>query len=95
MSFAKASQDWGGRRKLNPDNAPRVSRQDILGFAQQHAIVVRREGLGMWFRLDGSTWYTIGQTNYLAMECLRRLTRAEPDAPSAPADAPSSAALCI
>lgn len=75
-------QDWGGRRKLNPDDAPRVSGKQVREKAAALGIEVKNKGLygrgGMWFwkRPDGQ-WYTLEQTNYLAMEQLRRIEKAE------------------
>ena len=66
-------QDWGGRRKENPPNAPRITSCEVTEFAQQNDIETRREGLGMWFYLKDSIWYTLGQTNYLALTHLTRL----------------------
>lgn len=71
-------QDWGGRRKLNPDDAPRVSGKQVRAKATSLGIEIKNEGLygrgGMWFwkRPDGK-WYTLGQTNYLAIEQLSRI----------------------
>lgn len=72
-------QDWGGRRPLNPTNVPRVTYKQVEAYAEKHNMEVRREGYvwasGMWMgRLKGSNiWRTIGQTNYLALECMKEI----------------------
>ena len=73
MSFATNHQDWGGRRKANPDNAPRVTRQEVIDLANNCDIEIKRAGLGIWFFKSEGTWYTLGQTNYLALRQLRQL----------------------
>ena len=73
MSFATRHQDWGGRRKANPDNAPRVTRQQVIDMAYRHDIEIKRASLGMWFYKNDCTWYTLGQTNYLALRQLRQM----------------------
>lgn len=76
ISFAKGSQDWGGRRKLNPDDAPRVDREDVRKFAHSYSISVKREGLGMWWRMDvNGKWWTLGMTNYLALKEIKRFVK--------------------
>ena len=70
---SECGRDWGGRRKLNPDNCPHVSGKDVREYAQKHNIKIMREGLGMWFFFDGKTRYTLGQTNFLALEWLKRI----------------------
>lgn len=77
MSFAKNSQDWGGRRKVNPDNVPKISRKDVLSEAKKLGVEIRREGLGMWlvYIEEKHNWYTLGQTNHLALENLQRFDR--------------------
>ena len=65
-------RDWGGRRKLNPDNAPRVTRNQVLDFAATHGLKVKRDGNSSWLHFRNGTWYSCGMTNYLA---LRRLER--------------------
>lgn len=66
--------DWGGRRKLNPDNAARVTRQQVLKYAADHRIEVKRDGLGsgMWFFKRGPVWCTLGQTNYIALRWMQK-----------------------
>lgn len=75
-------QDWGGRRRINPIDAPKVSKQDVYTFAEKHGINVQRaittgSGLypsnqGPWWRFDRikEEWLTCGNTNY---ECIHHL----------------------
>lgn len=76
-------QDWGGRRKSNPDNAPRVTRIQVEKFAEEHGYEIEREGYwwasDMWKgRIKGTAvWRTLGQTNYLALEQLKYLVSEE------------------
>ena len=65
-------RDWGGRHKVNPPNAPRVTRQDVIDFALSLNVEVKRLGQGMWMKKVGEEWYTCGQTNYLALRNLRK-----------------------
>jgi len=77
MSFAKGSQDWGGRRKENPEGAPRVTRQDVLDRARELGLQVKRDGLygmsGRWLYLDGKAWRGLGNTNFRAVERMRAM----------------------
>jgi hypothetical protein len=66
-------QDWGGRRQLNPDNCPKISGSQVRQHAKELNITVKRDGLGMWFYYSNNVWYTLGQTNYLALHCLERV----------------------
>lgn len=70
-------QDWGGRRPLNPPNAPKVTGNMLFQYAKEHNIKIKRDGYwwasGMWMYCDNEKWFTAGQTNYLAMETLKRL----------------------
>jgi hypothetical protein len=79
MGFAKGSQDWGGRRPLNPDNCPHVSGEDVRKFAHSYSISVKREGYGMWWYKPrhSDSWLTLGQTNYLALSLLKRHIKEE------------------
>lgn len=65
------SQDWGGRRPLNPSNCPRISGKQVCKEAKCYGIEVKREGLGMWWYKKNGLWYTLGQTNYLAFNFLQ------------------------
>lgn len=64
--------DWGGRKRENPLGCPRVSRTQVEALALSLGLSVRREGLGMWLVKRGEQWFTLGQTNYVALENLRR-----------------------
>jgi hypothetical protein len=68
-------QDWGGRRKVNPDNIKRVTRKSVLDFAKKLDIEVMREGQGMWLYKKNDIWYTLGQTNYIAIQTLTKLEK--------------------
>lgn len=63
-------RDWGGRRAPNPDNCPKVSGQDVRKRAEEIGLESKRDGLGMWFFKRGGEWYTLGQTNFLALNYL-------------------------
>lgn len=77
-----AGQDWGGRRKVNPSGAPRVTRNDVLRFAQENGLTVRRDGLSNWWLLnDDGVWRTSGITNFLALSHLRRYLANRNDEP--------------
>lgn len=62
-------QDWGGRRKANPEDAPKITRKQVEKYAESIGAKISRDGRGMWFAesVDG-TWYTLGLTNYLALK---------------------------
>lgn len=70
--------DWGGRGRANPPNAEKVSATDVRAYAAEHGFKVRREGPGwsMWFGcpVESNAWRTLGTTNYLALQELRRKT---------------------
>jgi len=61
-----------GRTPLNPQNCPRVTHKNVLKIANLLGVLVRREGKGMWFRRNPpqETWFTLGQTNYIALSQL-------------------------
>lgn len=73
--------DWGGRRKENPENVPRVTAKMVEDYAASIHVEIRRDGIrGMWFyvggfKLESACWYTLGSTNYLALENLRKLQK--------------------
>jgi hypothetical protein len=79
--------DWGGRRKENPERCPRVTRDDVIAFATEHGYKVQRAMVypgragffkstqGPWWFHDGRQWLTAGSTNYLALETLRALPK--------------------
>lgn len=66
-------QDWGGRRKQNPNNAPKVSGKMVRDLALEMGLSVKRDGYGMWFVYKDSNkiWYTLGSTNFLAFRNLQ------------------------
>ena len=68
-------QDWGGRRASNPAGIPRITARQVVKCAAEHGLVVKREGPGwsMWFVLRNGNWITLGDTNYLAIQQLKRL----------------------
>lgn len=67
-------QDWGGRRPMNPPNCPKVTRKQVLKFAENINVTIWREGYGMWwFMRDDGASVTLGQTNYIALEYLKRM----------------------
>lgn len=67
-------RDWGGRYKSNPKDCPKVSGSEVRAFAEQNGFKVKNEGLygsgGMWLVIINKIWYTLGQTNYLALSRL-------------------------
>lgn len=65
-------QDWGGRTKLNPENCPKVAGKQVRARAKRLRLEVKREGIGMWWvKKEDGKWYTLGQTNYLAIRYLK------------------------
>lgn len=76
-------QDWGGRKKLNPEDCPKVTSQQVAALAQDAGVEIFRGGFladgssyqephGTWWYKDREgTWRTLGMTNYLAI-CLIR-----------------------
>lgn len=69
MTRNTMGQDWGGRRKMNPDNCPVVRRIQVIVAAVKIGVKVKREGQGMWW-VSGAgieKWFTLGQTNYIAL----------------------------
>lgn len=85
MSRHTMGQDWGGRRRENPENCPKVSQKDVITLAQALNIKVFRGGFfangeaynephGTWWYKDyQGTWRTLGTTNYLAVMHLNGL----------------------
>lgn len=66
-------RDWGGRRKVNPANAPKVTRGQVIGFAVLHGYKIRRDGNSSWMILKEGVWYTCGMTNFLALKKLEAM----------------------
>jgi hypothetical protein len=76
-------QDWGGRRKQNPENCPVVTVKQVTDKALSMSVEVKRGDFhgskndrwfgecdhGTWWYLNklNGMWYTIGDTNYLAL----------------------------
>jgi hypothetical protein len=72
-------QDVAGSRRLNPEGVPKITRQQVLDRAAELNIRVKRDGdcgvRGMWWFLDSKcTWRSLGMTNYLALQCLERVS---------------------
>lgn len=71
-------QDWGGRRKTNPDNCPKITRKMIEDLANENHIEVWNDGYGgyhgtwLYKKPDGIN-YVLGSTNYIAFEHLKRV----------------------
>lgn len=77
-------QDWGGRRKQNPDNAPKVTAKMVNKFAKLHGFEIFRatqlpsgrlfEGshASTWWIVVDGTNYSMGETNYIALESMKR-----------------------
>lgn len=76
-------QDWGGRRRLNPENCPTITRSMVILRAAELGIKVRRGHIlsehafqnserGTWwaYSYDKKQWLTIGDTNFLALSWL-------------------------
>ena len=86
MTRHTMGQEWGGRRKTNPENAPKVTRNMVINYAKNHSIYVFRGDFlwvddvrskthskwGQWWYLDEKDiWRTLGYTNYLALRNLQ------------------------
>lgn len=58
-----------GRKALNPPDCVKVTSQQVLDKATELGLSLKREGIGMWFVWEEKKqqWYTLGQTNYLAL----------------------------
>lgn len=69
--------DWGGRRAVNPPDAPRVTADQVREVAELAGVEVKRDGAGWtqwWVLRPGDVWRTLGATtNYLALQELQRL----------------------
>lgn len=69
--------DWGGRRKMNPEGCPKVTRQDVLDYAKSKGVEVWNDGdygaRGTWWQKDeNGVSLTLGITNYIALQTLKR-----------------------
>jgi hypothetical protein len=66
-------RNWGGRRKMNPDDAPKVTRKQVLDFAAKNKFEIKRNGNSHWWLKDSEgIWRTAGITNYLVLENMKR-----------------------
>jgi len=63
-------QDWGGRRKENPDNCPKISGKQVREKAKYLGIEVKRNGYENWWYKNNGQWYTGGTTNYICWKLL-------------------------
>lgn len=72
-------QDWGGRHATNPSNAPKVTKKDVLAFATEHGFEVKRDPghYSTWWITMNGTRYTLGSTNWEALQTLGRIARKE------------------
>jgi hypothetical protein len=72
-------QDWGGRKRLNPENCAKITYKDVLEIAKQLSIEIKRGSYSRydnnfiaskrgtwWIMKNDGDWMTIGDTNYLA-----------------------------
>jgi hypothetical protein len=78
-------QDWGGRQKANPADCQKVTASDVLTEAQKHGYTIRRDSPRSW-----SMWWicfpysdriTIGTTNFIALQSIKRIARTRPNCP--------------
>ena len=76
MSRHTMGYDGGGRRPVNPPDAPKVTGAQVRALAEHHGIVIRREGQRMWYFRAPEGWITLGETNYIAHHFLRLLIEA-------------------
>ncbi|MFA5036422.1 MAG: hypothetical protein WC479_04530 [Candidatus Izemoplasmatales bacterium] len=87
-------QDWGGRRKVNPENCPKVTDKEVEAKAKELVLEVQRGDFSRrdhgfmhspqgtwWYRnpIDNK-WYTIGATNYWALHFLCNIEEARKQA---------------
>lgn len=82
-------QDWGGRRPLNPPDAPKVTKQDVETAAKEAGLQVFRGGFfhdkttyqsdraTWWVLADNGQWYTLGDTNYIALTSIQEIVNGE------------------
>jgi hypothetical protein len=73
MNRHTMGQDWGGRRRENPVDAPRVSRNDVLAAAAELAFTVRksRRFAGWEYHDADRGWCSAGSTNFLCVQFMR------------------------
>ena len=63
--------DSSAYRKLNPEGCRRVHSDEVKAIAILYGIRIKRDGQ-MWLYKSLDTWYTLGMTNYLALEQLKK-----------------------
>lgn len=77
--------DWGGRRKINPDDCPKVTGETVRTKAAMLNVFVRRGDFiginfhpsdrGIWWYLENGKWLILGATNYVAFSNLTFMER--------------------
>lgn len=69
-------QDWGGRRKTNPEGTPKITMRQVNDYAKEIGVEVWREpgNYSMWWLMrNGKKYKTLGMTNFQALNYLHRL----------------------
>lgn len=62
-------QDWGGRKKANPDNVPKITKGMVEVEAIKKGFTARREGGNFsywWLLKNNKRFIGLGMTNYIA-----------------------------
>jgi hypothetical protein len=84
--------DYGGRKKTEPGNCPKVICKNVFAFAKAKNIRVKWGGPSVvesgtwWFWSVKNVWLTAGVTNFLYLEFLKRLPPNECGDPSTAPD---------
>lgn len=65
-----STDNHGGSARINPEDAPEVTRREVLAEAARQGLSLRRVGR-MWQWRDGEVWRNGYQTNYLMLDWLR------------------------
>jgi len=83
MSRHTMGQDWGGRRKLNPNNAPVVTAKEVEDYAASMGVTVFRatqtryslhpSSRGTWWYETEKGYVSLGDTNFIALQTLKCL----------------------
>ena len=81
MSYIRHTMgnDWGGRRKQNPEGCPKVTWKDVFAYVASRGIHVKWGGPTAvengtwWYWSSDDRFQTAGTTNYLCMEFLKSL----------------------